>query len=229
MGFIYAYLSPSQNAPRRIETCKGVYMVRYKRNQVELAISRVVGSSASRPPMALRHRLKRLLDTDRALGRNSGLAYAFYAGDAPGSGVEVWFSAYEAFALLVAFNLLEHDFAQQKAVLALRRIRHALEREHKRMLKLDPEVLFHQDALQRSPGQLVVSSTHPVFLVIKTEEKRAAKPLKDIRICHGDFELMRFIKAALASYTIFELTSPAHLLDYYLAKTEPSHRGRAAT
>jgi len=197
-------------------------MVRYKRNQVEVAISRVVGFSANRPPMELRHRLKRLLDTDRALVRNSGLAYAFYAGHAPGSGVEVWFSAYEAFALLVAFNLLEHGFPQQKA---------ALEPEHKRMLKLDRRVLFNQDAFERkvSPGQMVVSSTDPVFLVIRTEESRAAKSLKATRICHGEIELMQFIKAALASYTIFELTGSAHLLDYHLAKTEPSHRGRAAT
>jgi hypothetical protein len=204
-------------------------MARYKRNQIELAISRVVGFSSSRPPMELRHRLKRLLDTDRALVRNSGLAYAFYAGHAPGSGVEVWFSAYEAFALLVAFKLLEHGFPQQKAVLALRRIRPALEPEHKRMLKLDRRALFNQDALERSPGQMAVSSTDPVFLVIRTQEKRAAKSLEAIRICHGEIELMQFIKAALASYTIFELTRSAHLLDDHLAKTEPSHRGRAAT
>jgi hypothetical protein len=205
-------------------------MVGYKRNQIELAISRVVGFSGSRPPKELRHRLKRLLDTDRALIRNSGSAYAFYAGRAPGSGVEVWFSAYEAFALLVAFKLLEHGFPQQKAVLALRRLRPALEPEHKRMLKLDRRALFNQDALERrSPGQMVVSSTDPVFLVIMTEEKRAAKSLEPTRICHGEMELMQFIKAALASYTIFELTGSAHLLDDHLAKTEPSHRGRAAT
>jgi hypothetical protein len=204
-------------------------MARYKRNQIELAISRAVGFSSSRPPMELRHRLKRLLDTDRALVRNSGLAYAFYAGHAPGSGVEVWFSAYEAFALLVAFKLLEHGFPQQKAVLALRRIRPALEPEHKRMLKLDRRALFNQDALERSPGQMAVSSTDPVFLVIRTQEKRAAKSLEAIRICHGEIELMQFIKATLASYTIFELTRSAHLLDDHLAKTEPSHRGRAAT
>jgi hypothetical protein len=179
--------------------------------------------------MELRHRLKRLLDTDRALVRNSGLAYAFYAGRAPGSGVEVWFSAYEAFALLVAFKLLEHGFPQQKAVLALRSIRPALEPEHKRMLKLGPKALFNQDALQRSEGQLALNSNEPVFLVIRTEEKRAPKPLKDIRICHGESELMQYITAALASYTIIELTIAAHLLDGHLAKTEPSHRGRAAT
>ena len=96
-------------------------------------------------------------------------------------------------------------------------------------LKLDPKALFNQDALQRSEGQLALNSNEPVFLVIRTEEKRAPKPLKDIRICHGEIELMRYIKAALASYTIFELTRSAHLLDDHLAKTEPSHRGRAAT
>jgi hypothetical protein len=212
-------------------------MDRYKRNQVEAAISEGVNSSWNRPPAELRHRLKRLLDTDRSLGRNprsvdpEQAAYAFYAGDAPGSGVEVWFSPYEAFALLIAFNLLEHGFPQQKTVLALRRIRSALEREHKRILKLDPGILFDQDALRdkAAPGQMAVGSTDPVYLVITTERKRAAKPLKGITICRGDTELMLFMKAALASYTIFELTIPAHRLHYHLAKTEPSQRGRAAT
>jgi len=212
-------------------------MGRYKRNQVEAAISEGVNSSGTHPPAEVRHRLKRLLDTDRTLGRNprsvdpEQATYAFYTGDAPGSGVEVWFSPYEAFALLIAFNLLEHGFPQQKTVLALRRVRTVLEREHRRVLKLDPSSLFDQDALQRNaaPGQLAVGSTNPVYLVITTERKRAAKPLKGITICPNEIELMKFMKAALASYTIFELTTPAHRLKYHLAKTEPSQRGRAAT
>ena len=102
------------------------------------------------------------------------------------------------------------------------------------MLKLDPRKLFDQDAIEgaASPGQMVLSSTDPTYLVIMTEQKRAVlepRPLKASKICRGESELMRYMKAALASYTIFELTNPAHLLQHYLARIEPSQRGRAAT
>jgi hypothetical protein len=180
--------------------------------------------------MELHHRLKRLLDTDRTLGRNPRSAdpeqafYAFYAGDAPGSGVEVWFSAYEAFALLIAFNLLESGFPQQQTVLALRRKRPALEQEHKRILKLDPEILSNLDSLEAKP-----TNKDPAYLSITTERLPKAKPLKATRICHGYSDLMQFMKSALASYTVFELTRPARWLNDHLAKTEPSQRGRAAS
>ena len=40
---------------------------------------------------------------------------------------------------------------------------------------------------------------------------------------------MLYMKAAIASYTILELTTPAHLLEHHLATSEPIQRGRAAT
>ena len=215
-------------------------MARFKRNQIEAAISKVVLDRDGHPPTELLHRLKRLLDKDRTLGRKprstdpEQATYAFYAGEAPGSGIEIWFSGYEAFALLVALNLLEHGFPQEKTVLALRNIRADLEREHKRMLKLDPKKLFDQDALEgaASPGQMVMNSTDPTFLVIKTEKTRAAsgsRPLKAITLRRGERDLMLYMKAAIASYTILELTTPAHLLEHHLATSEPIQRGRAAT
>ena len=212
----------------------------YKRNQVETAIWKVLARDGEHPPTELLHRLKRLLDKDRTLGRKprstdpEQATYAFYAEEAPGSGIEIWFSGYEAFALLVAHNLLEHGFPQEKAVLALRKMRADLEREHKRMLKLDPRELFDQDALERaaSPGKIVSSSTDPTFLVITTEQKPAAsdtRPLKAITLHRGERDLMQHMKAAIASYTILELTNRAHLLEHHLARSEPIQRGRAAT
>ena len=78
----------------------------FKRNQVEEAISRVFEPLSPEPTLNLRTRMKRLLDTDRALGRDRRsndpkvAHYAFYSDEAPGSGREVWFSEYECFALL---------------------------------------------------------------------------------------------------------------------------------
>jgi hypothetical protein len=56
--------------------------------------------------------LKRLLDTDRSLGRSAKSAdpekatYAFFSQDAAGSGIEVRFQEYEAFALLTGWRFL---------------------------------------------------------------------------------------------------------------------------
>src|SRR5215207_5199894 len=85
----------------------------YKRNQVEQAIlATLAGNDREADAPDLRVRMKRLLDADRLLGREAKSAdperasYAFYSGEAPGSGVEVWFSPYEAFALQLALRLL---------------------------------------------------------------------------------------------------------------------------
>ena len=102
----------------------------YKRNQVEEAILATVsgdGRGANGPD--LRVRMKRLLDADRLLSREEksadpeGASYAFYSGDAPGSGVEVWFSPYEAFALQIALRLLGHGWPQGTVVRLMREVR----------------------------------------------------------------------------------------------------------
>ena len=78
----------------------------FKRNQVEEAIALVFEPGSAKPTSELRTRLKRLLETDRGLDRNKRSAdperanFAFYSTDAPGRGVENWFSDYDAFALL---------------------------------------------------------------------------------------------------------------------------------
>ena len=74
--------------------------------------------------------------------------YAFFSQDAAGSGIEVRFQEYEAFALLTGWRFLEHGFPQQKAVLALRGMRPPLEQEHARIMQLDPKVLFDQERIR---------------------------------------------------------------------------------
>src|SRR6516165_2641392 len=102
-------------------------MPTFKRNQVQGAISRAIDPTAKRPRADLLNRLKRLLDTDRSLGRRANsldpeeATYAFFSQDAAGSGIEVRFQEYEAFALLLGWRFLDHGFPQQKAVLELRR------------------------------------------------------------------------------------------------------------
>ena len=98
----------------------------FKRNQVEEAILRTLGARDARAA-ELKLRLHRLLVIDRRLGRGkrgrgrTGSRYAFYSQEPPGSGIEVMFSGFEAFALLVGIMLLEHGIPQATVVSILRK------------------------------------------------------------------------------------------------------------
>src|SRR5436305_9518498 len=153
-------------------------MEQFKRNQVEEAISLMFAPRSAEPSTELRTRLERLLETDRNLGRNPRSSdpekshFAFFSSEAPGSGVEIRFSSYEAFALLTAWRLLEHGWPQASAVAILRQIRPRLEREHARILKLDPVQIFDQERIRSTvkAGSPVVDTTDPVILVIVSRQ-----------------------------------------------------------
>src|ERR1019366_5241972 len=86
-----------------IETLSEVFM--FKRNQVEDAIARVLQRGSTRLNSEMRSRVKRLLEIDRARGRNKRsndpeqANFAFHGADTPGRGNENVFSDYETFAL----------------------------------------------------------------------------------------------------------------------------------
>ena len=215
-------------------------MLEYKRNQVEEAISRTFGEQSARPSSELRTRLKRLLEMDRSLGRNARSAdpelanYAFYSSDSPGRGVEVWFSNYEAFALMTGLRLLQHRWPQSFPVAVLRRLRPQLEREHARILKQDPKILFDQKRIRENarPGDLYVDNTDPVFLTIASgqdypgEEPTGPLPCA---VCRGMEQVFKFVKQQNArSYSLNELVTPAHALLLQLSKVQPRKRGRSS-
>lgn len=216
---------------------KGFNMKLYKRNQVEEAIARVVDPKAERPPGQIFTRVKRLLDTDRTLGREpraedpDEATYAFFSSEPSGSGVEIWFRGYEAFALLLALKMLDHGFPQQKAVEVLRRLRSSLEFHHSRIVS-DSTVILSREAARKAakPGQLAVSTKDPVFAVVTSSQKsgRAADkgPIARTAVLRGEVELMPFIRSALEASTIFEVSSPALHLKDFLSRTRPSQRGR---
>jgi hypothetical protein len=204
----------------------------FKRHQVEEAIASVIGPGSVKPSSEMRTRAKRLLETDRGLGRNKRAAdpergnLAFYSVDAPGRGVEIWFSDYEAFALLTGLQLMQHGWPQRFAVGVLRRVRPELEIQHAWILKQDPAVLFDQQLIRAraKPGDLAVHSTQPVFLVIRSGDRED----RSAAICRGPEELMPFIRSQGVGqpWTVFELGKSAHDLSSALAKTRPRRRGR---
>ena len=77
----------------------------YKRNQVEEAIARIFAPDSQTTPSELSTRIKRLLDLDRSIGRKlrsknpEEANFGFFSEEAPGTGSDIWFSEYDAFAL----------------------------------------------------------------------------------------------------------------------------------
>lgn len=207
-------------------------MTAYKRNQLEEAIARVLDPRADEPTQELRVRLKRLLDTDRAQRARSA-PYAFYSAQPPGSGVEVMFSGYEAFALLTALQVMAHGWPQGFAVSVLRSVRDELEPVHARILKMDQTKIFDQDAIRRSarPGDLAFDTTNPVLLTIVGKPPNPANNDDEPVLCsikegpQAAFEWVRKTNRRGQGFTMFELVSSAFRLANQLAKTEPRRRG----
>ena len=207
----------------------------YKRNQVEEAIGVMFGEPPGSPSPELRTRMKRLLDADRNFGRNPRSSepevahYAFYSDEAPGKGAEVEFSDYEAFALLSGMRLLHHGWPQGFAVTMFRSVRPQLEKEHGRILRQDPAILFDQDAIRKNAreGDLAVDSTDPVFLLIVSDVGGSGgEPSGSVH--RGVDKVFEFIrKKQAASWTFHELTTTAHKLRSKLAEIPPRKRGRA--
>jgi hypothetical protein len=219
----------------------GFLMKVYKRNQVEEAILRTLGARDERVK-EVRFRLKRLLAADRRMGTDpsSGEAeasYAFFDQKPPGSGNEVMFSGYDAFALLAAIILLEHGLPQLTVVRVLREVRAPFAAAHAAILKRDPATLFDEAAIlaQAKPGMIAVDNTDPVFLVfvrLTASSVSRSDAGTAMAVCRGIEELMAFIKkhsAPGAGATYFELAGVMYTMAANLAQTKPIKRGRGAS
>jgi hypothetical protein len=215
--------------------------MRYKRNQIEEAISRLLEPRSAEPSSELRTRLKRLLETDREYGcaprstEPERAHYAFYTSDPPGSGVEIWFSEYEAFALFNGLRIMGHGWPQGFAVSVMRRTRRELERQHARILRQDPEQLFSQERIlqEAREGDMAFDNADPVLLTIVSQSRTTpndeGEPVA-CAICRGASEAMKFawkVASGVGALTIFELATAAHKLSGELKRTEPRRRGRS--
>lgn len=215
-------------------------MLKFKRNQIEEGISHMLEPGSREPTSELRSRMKRLLETDRGLGRATDSAdpkdsrYAFYSAEAPGSGVEVWFSEYEAFALFIGLILMKHGWPQSFAVAVLRRVRPKLEKQHKRILAQDPQSLFDQEAILRNAraGDAAFDNTDPVLLTIITKSGGTSNEQDEpyaCEVCRGMGEATNFARASgspVNARTMIEVVNAAHRLSQELSRMKPRHRGR---
>jgi hypothetical protein len=214
-------------------------METYKRNQAADAIATVLARSwPELTETEVTSKLKRLLEADRGLGRTPRASdpekanYAFHSADPPGSGTEIWYSQYEAFALLIGMQLMGHGWPHNFAVSILRRLRPQLERAHTQVLKQDRGKLFDQEAIRSNakPGEMAFGNTDPVFLTIVMKSgmgrSEQIEPY-DCAVCRGPNQALQFIGQSRRGGAMFELVNVTHALFNALALTEPKYRGRS--
>lgn len=210
----------------------------FKRNQVDAAIGAVVERGSRKAPSEeLRTSIKRLLNTDRSYDGDepSGSGYAFYGDEPPGRGADVWYSPYEAFALLMGLQLMQHGWSQTFAVAVLRDVRSELEEAYKKIVQLDPERLFDQKAIaeRARAGDPAFETVDPRFLVIimqhGVERSRQNRPFK-VSVQNNFTAAMRWVadetKGIGGGSTLFEITVPIFQLNEKLKRTAPRPRGR---
>jgi hypothetical protein len=213
--------------------------VAYKRNQVEEAIARLFYPDHQEPPSELRTRIKRLLELDRSMGRKIRSKHAeeanfAFSEEAPGTGADISFSEYEAFALLNGLRMMDHGWPQSVAVSIMRRVRRDLEREHARILRQDPDQLFDDEAVLASarPGDIAADNTDPVYLTVASKAQPALDQGQSAllpAVCRGSESVGKFRRQMGAStVTMFEVVTLTHSLHTQLMKTAPSPRGRGS-
>lgn len=227
----------------------------YKRNQINEVLVWAIRATHSRlDDGAILLRVKRLLDNDRKNkplpGGTTPPVYAFFDDDAAGSGRDVTFSAYSAFALLIAFRLMSCGLTQGRAVFALRYFRESLEREHQRISKIDitpllnakGTVIASANAVGReqliAKGNVVERSDDMVFFCIHADLEAVGLVTRTIvdndgprpdNICRGrkQHDQRLALDAYMNSPTLsIELMNPFIQISHLLASTEPTRRGR---
>lgn len=215
--------------------------IQFKRNQIEEAIFRALGTEPNQFD-ELHNRIENLLVVDRKSKRNLRSSaifdhhYAFFSTERGGSGVEVKFSSYEGFAVLAALALLEHGWPQGSIVRILRQVRNQLEPAYAATLRRDPEKLFNEQAAmaQAKPGMIACDNTSPVFLIIirPGPAKQVVNAAVATTICTNHDAVMKFIHKHRSrpgqGVSFFEFVRLMHTFSAFLFQTRPTSRGRSA-
>lgn len=214
-------------------------MTKYKGNQVREAIFQTLGAEGERA-REITLRLRRLYAADRGLGRRprshdqAEHYYAFFSDTPPGTGADILFADYEAFACLAAVMLLEHGLPQVTVVRLLRRLRPQLERIHKENLTKDPRQLFDEKALlaQAKPGMIAFESTEPVVLAfVRLTGSSVDEENHGPSVCVDPLELVRFMRIHPpgTGISVFDFSRLVHELADNLSHADPIQRGRRAS
>ncbi len=204
----------------------------YKRNQIEDAAESLF-RQWERPIAGLRTRLKRLLEMDGEKLREKGLSkgarrqsLAFRSVASPGTGGEIWFSGYEALALLLGLMMLDHGWPQGAVAKILREARGKLEPAHASILR-KLRVAKPQPVQRRSAGA-PVAKPDGVFFCISSPNRTTStsEETNAFAIYLNQNEMMEALLSKVQSFTIYELVELTRSLSAELSKSEPRKRGR---
>ena len=227
----------------------------YKRSQVEQVISmRESRLPDGRIDPALRSRLKRLLDADRASVSDdqvrAGKRLAFLDGIKPGAGSEIGYSAYQAFALLTGIRLLQGGLTEGRTVALLQRTRPTLERAFARIAAVPRRQLQHEyrdpddpkdigitalQAEQRVRDGFIVDRPEKMTFLVEVIGKTESDDLSSadaegasLSVCNYEqlYWRLRYISHIGKTAVIVELTNAAHQMLYFLPHTTVRKRGR---
>ena len=126
----------------------------FKRGQVEWALWRFVTflrDTGEPAPKTFRTRIKRLLEIDRA-DHDDGSGFAFAETAPQGQGMDVVFTAFDAFALALALDLLDAGFKQSEVVFLMRHIRKDLQSEYDWIMS-DPPPISQRMLAKHAPDR----------------------------------------------------------------------------
>lgn len=203
---------------------------RFQRGQVDESLWALFRPDQSSPSALFLGRIKKLIDVDRKAEVLAGAssarsaAHAFHGRPPRGQGYEAEFSAFDAFCIAIALDLLDLGFKQAEIVFLLRHIRADLERNFAEILDDPPAGRMKQDRDKRlfmavGKVELVERAGSPSStpLILKPQFARGlegASALVD-RLGYGDRKAI-----------LLEIGNTAVVLCNALAETPPRPKGR---
>lgn len=217
----------------------------YKRNQVNQALwqtaTHLKGAEGD-PPKAFLTRVKRLLEIDRQNPTDEGI-YAFSDEKPGGKGVDMQFTAFNTFCLMLGLNLLDIGFKQSEIVFLLQHIQNDLRPEYDWVQSHPPKLQSlagkHPTVPSYQRGTGKPAADFNIFILIKKVEMFEIYPLlKDklpIRqpviaepiICRGVEALRDTVwQNKIDNHLLLEISRVAHLIPAMLADAPARARGR---
>ena len=199
---------------------------------MEEAISRTLGEASSKPSSGLKTSIKRLLDLDRNLNRlprsrdPERANFAFFDDAPPGRGVEVMFSAPNAYAVLTGVRMLDHGWPQSFVVSSLRQAKAQLAMRYRTIISTPAKSI---EATEHKPGEIAFSYPNSAFLLVISDSRTLASDGSGsyIRFFENQNSAFRFqMEKAGRSCSWFGLEGSARALHEHLLRSLPKHRGK---
>ena len=221
----------------------------YKRGQVEWSLWRFFTfprAAGDKPPKAFLTRIKRLLEIDW-VDREEGKKFAFIEDVPQGQGVDAVFTAFDAFCLALALDLLDAGFKQSEVVFLMQHIRQDLREEYD-WIMLNPPLARQSVAAKpatdrpsyEESGRL--RADYRVFAVIQkvemtevfpvlAEPQYSGKPIiLEPVFCHGIEALQTELNRMAVSFRkamVLEIANAAALVTSLLKDAPLTKRGRS--